>query len=59
MKKERILKCISYGALAVLIVAMMAATVLEKIHGTEFALHWVYHNPVFIALWGVAAVSGL
>ena len=45
--------------MAVLIVAMMAATVLEKIHGTAFALRWVYHNPVFIALWGVAAVSGL
>ncbi len=59
MKKQRILKCISYGAMAVLIVAMMAATVLEKIHGTAFALRWVYHNPVFIALWGVAAVSGL
>ena len=59
MKKQSILKYISYGAMAVLIVAMMAATVLEKIHGTAFALHWVYHNSVFITLWGVAAASGL
>ena len=59
MKKEKILKRISYGAMAVLITMMMAATVLEKIHGTAFALRWIYHNPVFILLWGVAAVAGL
>ena len=59
MDKQKTLKRISYGAMAVLIVAMMAATVLESLYGTDFALRWVYHNPVFIALWGVAAVSGL
>ena len=59
MKKQKILKYISYGAMAVLIVAMMAATVLESLYGTDFALRWVYHNPVFIVLWGVAAVAGL
>ena len=59
MDKQKTLKRISYGAMAVLIVSMMAATVLESIHGTDFALRWVYHNPVFIALWGVVAVAGL
>lgn len=59
MKKQIILKWISYGAMAVLIVAMMAATVLERIYGTDFALRWVYHNPAFFVLWGVAAVAGL
>ena len=59
MKKQKILKWISYGAMAVLIVAMMAATVLERIYGTDFALRWVYHNPAFFVLWGVAAVAGL
>ena len=59
MDKQKALKCISYGAMAVLIVSMMAATVLERLHGTEFALRWVYHNPVFIVLWALVAVAGL
>ena len=59
MDKQKTLKRISYGAMAVLIVSMMAATVLESLYGTDFALRWVYHNPAFIALWGVAAASGL
>lgn len=45
--------------MAVIIVAMMAATVLERLHGTPEALRWVYHNPVFMILWAVAALSGL
>jgi ABC-type transport system involved in cytochrome c biogenesis permease subunit/uncharacterized membrane protein len=57
MKKTA--KYFSYGSLAVLIVVMAAATVLERLHGTEFALRWFYHSPVFIALWAVLAVSGM
>ena len=38
---------------------MMAATVIERLHGPETALKWVYHSPVFMALWAVAAVCGL
>ena len=53
------LKYLSYGVLAVLIVAMMAATILERLKGTPAAFRVVYHNPVFIVLWGVAAVCGL
>lgn len=45
--------------MAVLIVAMMAATVLEKVLGTPFAFRWVYHNPLFFILWAVAAFSGI
>jgi len=45
--------------MAVIILAMMAATVLEKIQGTPEAMRLVYHNPVFIVLWALAAVSGL
>ena len=59
MNRQKTLKRITYLTLAVLIAAMMAATVVEKIHGTESALRWVYHNPVFIILWGVAAVAGM
>lgn len=57
MKKTA--KYLSFGSLAALIVMMMAATVLERLHGTDFAFQWFYHNPVFIALWAVAAVCGL
>ena len=52
-------KYLSYGSLAVLIVVMAAATVLERLHGTEFALRWFYHSPVFIALWALLAVCGM
>ena len=57
MKKTS--KYLSYGALAVLILMMMAATVLERLHGTEYALEHVYHSPVFFALWAVVAVCGM
>jgi ResB-like family. len=56
---QRLLKYLSFGLLAVLIVAMMAATILEKIHGTPFAFRWIYHNPLFIVLWAVVAIAGL
>ena len=59
MKRERILKTLSYGAMAAVIVMMMAATVVEKLHGTPEAFRAIYHNPLFFALWAVAAVAGL
>lgn len=56
---RRITAIISFSTLAALILMMMAATVLEKIHGTDSALRLVYHSPLFFALWGTLAVSGL
>ena len=56
---KRTCKYLSYGAAAVLIVMMMAATVVEKIHGTPAAFRWFYNSPLFIILWAVAAVAGL
>ena len=50
---------ISFVSVAVIIVAMMAATILEKLYGSAFAFRWVYHHPVFILLWGVASLTGL
>ncbi len=44
--------------MAALIAAMTAATVLEKLQGTPEAMRLVYHNPAFIVLWAVAAISG-
>ena len=43
--------------MAVLVLMMMAATVIEKINGTPAAFRLVYHNPLFIGLWAVAAIT--
>ena len=56
---KRTCKYLSLGASAVLIAMMMAATVVEKIHGTPAAFQWFYHSPLFIVLWAVAAIAGL
>ena len=56
---NKVLKYISFAALGVLIVAMMAATIIEKLKGTPAAFSAVYHNPVFIVLWAVTALCGL
>jgi len=58
-KKGQLLIISSFVALAAVILAMMAATILEKTSGSSVAFRWVYHNPVFFILWAVAAVSGL
>ena len=57
--KNRTLRLLAFGSLAVIIVAMVAATFVEKTRGADFSFSLVYHNPAFIALWGVAAVFGL
>jgi hypothetical protein len=49
-------KYLSFGALAALIVMMMAATVVEKLQGTPSAFRLVYHNPVFMVLWALAMI---
>ena len=57
--KQKLFRYLSYGSLAAVILAMTAATVVERLHGTEAAFKWVYHNPLFIAFWAVAAVTGI
>ena len=57
--KRTFLPVLSYGSLAAVILAMTAATVVERLQGTEAAFKWIYHNPLFIAFWAVAAVTGL
>ncbi len=58
-KKDRILIPLSFGALAAVILAMMAATVIEKMKGSPVAFSLIYHNPVFFVLWATAALTGL
>ncbi|MBP5559465.1 MAG: cytochrome c biogenesis protein CcsA [Bacteroidales bacterium] len=59
MKINRILTFIGFGSLAALIIMMVAATVLEKLNGTQAAFSTFYHNPLFFILWAVLAMSGL
>ena len=56
---KRTCKYLSFGAAAILIVMMMAATVVDRLHGTPVAFQWFYHSPLFIILWAVAAIAGL
>ncbi len=53
------LKRISFGCLITMMVTLAAATVVEKIHGTQVARAWFYDNIAFVALWAAIAVSGL
>lgn len=54
----KILRPILSALMAVLIVAMAAGTVVEKYHGSEYALSHVYGAWWFVALWGLA-VAGM
>ena len=45
--------------MAVLIVVMAAGTIVEKYHGSEYALSHVYGAWWFVALWGIAAAGML
>ena len=45
--------------MAVLIIMMMAATIIEKNSGTQEAFRLIYHNPVFIILWTLTAIFGM
>ena len=45
--------------MAAVVLAMAAATVLERLQGAESAGRLVYHSTWFMVLWGVLAVSGM
>ena len=57
--KGKIPGIISFVAMAALVAMMVAATVVERLKGTDAAFSAVYHNPLFIALWAAAAICGL
>lgn len=56
---SKIYKYLSFGSVAATVLMMMAATVIEKVKDTDTAFSLVYHSPVFIFLWVVAAVTGI
>lgn len=54
---KRVLKCISFAILCLLMLLLALATMLEKFYGTAFVVENIYTAPWCLALWGVSAVS--
>ena len=59
MKTDKILKYTSIGPATAVILMMAAATIVEKLLGTDTAFRHFYHSPVFIVFWAVTAISGV
>lgn len=56
---EKRVKRVAFSLMGVLLVLLIAATILEKIAGTEVAVRYVYTAPWTIALWALAAIAGV
>ena len=57
--KNRVLKYLSFGSLALVTFVLMAATVVEKIHGSELVMSKIYTSWWMIALWCITTISSL
>lgn len=57
--KTNTLKRVSFGSMAVIMLILVVATIIEKFHGTSFAISNIYHSWYFIALWSLLAVSAM
>ena len=57
--KNRVLKVFAFGSMGLLMPILVAATLIEKLYGTHFALKSIYYSPWFIALWSLLAVSAM
>ena len=51
------LKTLSFGAAAVIVTVLVAATILEKLCGSVFAIENIYHSWWLITLWALLAVA--
>ncbi len=58
-RTHKSLKYTVFITLAVLVVALMSATVVEKVYGTDVAQQYFYTSPVMIALWMLLSVSSI
>jgi len=54
----RCLRNTAFGALALITLAMTAATAIEKLGGTAMAMRLIYHSPLATALWAIIALTG-
>ena len=55
----KILKRLAFGSLALMLLVLATASVVEKISGTHQAHAWFYDNLGFAVLWLVIVLSGL
>lgn len=58
-KNVRLLRNICFGATALTILVLMAATFIENIFGTDFVSSHIYSSPLFVTLWALVTVSSL
>ena len=57
--RTKLLKITAFGSMALLMLTLIIATLLEKLYGTSFALKEIYHSIWFIAIWSLLAVSAM
>ncbi len=55
---QRYIRNIAFSLMGVIAVLLVIATVVEKLCGTEMAVHWFYTAPWTIALWALAVLFG-
>ena len=56
---QRFLRPFSFSLMGAIILLLIAGSVVEQIYGTVPATHYVYAAPWTIALWAMAAISGI
>lgn len=54
---KRLLKIVSFGYIGAVVLVLIAATLLESLHGSSFAIDNIYHSSWFIALWALLAIT--
>ncbi|MBQ4062704.1 MAG: cytochrome c biogenesis protein CcsA [Bacteroidaceae bacterium] len=57
--KVNLLKYLSFGSLALLLVVLVASTLVGAVWGAAVAHEYIYSSPLFAALWAVMLVSSL
>lgn len=55
--KRRYYATAAFCGMALVMLAIIAATIMEKFRGASFALEHVYHSSWLIALWALSTVS--
>ncbi|MBR6345919.1 MAG: cytochrome c biogenesis protein CcsA [Bacteroidales bacterium] len=55
---EKTLRITAWSALGAVTLAMVAATFVERFHGSDAALEYIYHNPLFFLFWAVLLIAG-
>ncbi len=53
------LKKISFGLLAIMVVVLASATIIEQLKGTSFVAHHIYGTMWFVIFWAVLAIFAL